>query len=113
MRGTSSSRTIESPQHRLRKWIFRTSRRPERLRSVSKVLIFEPDLNQSGARSGLGLVSRVTPVHTAMRSCTRDEVAFGDYDAMRLRQFASVHGGALVEKWQLFGAPSLFSAAAE
>jgi hypothetical protein len=30
-------------------------------------------------------------------------VAFGDYDAMRLRQFASVHGGALVEKWQLFG----------
>jgi hypothetical protein len=23
--------------------------------------------------SGLGLVSRVTPVHTAMRNCTRDE----------------------------------------
>jgi hypothetical protein len=41
-------------------------------------------------------------------------VAFGDYDARRLRQFASVHGGALVEKWQLFGgAPSLFSTAAE
>jgi len=39
--------------------------------------------------------------------------AFGDYDAMRLRQFASVHGGALVEKWQLFGATSLFSEAAE
>jgi hypothetical protein len=27
-------------------------------------------------------------------------------------QFASVHGGALVEKWQLFGAASLFSKAA-
>jgi hypothetical protein len=25
------------------------------------------------ARSALGLVSRVTPVHTAMRNCTRDE----------------------------------------
>src|ERR1700730_6849149 len=24
-------------------------------------------------RSGMGLVSRVTPVHTAMRNCTRDE----------------------------------------
>jgi hypothetical protein len=32
---------------------------------------------------------------------------------MRLRQFASEHGGALVEKWQLFGAASLFSEAAE
>jgi hypothetical protein len=40
-------------------------------------------------------------------------VAFGDYDAKRLWQFASVHGGALAEKWQLFGAASLFSAAAE
>jgi hypothetical protein len=40
-------------------------------------------------------------------------VAFGDYDATRLRQFASVHGGALVEKWQLFWAASLFSEAAE
>jgi hypothetical protein len=40
-------------------------------------------------------------------------VAFGDYDAMRLRQFASVHGGALVEGWQLFAAASLFSEAAE
>jgi hypothetical protein len=27
--------------------------------------------------------------------------------------FASVHGGALVEGWQLFGAASLFGAAAE
>ena len=38
-------------------------------------------------------------------------VAFGDYDAMRLRQFASVHRGALVEKWQLFGDASLLEAA--
>jgi hypothetical protein len=27
----------------------------------------------SGRKSGLGLVSRVTPVHTALRNCTRDE----------------------------------------
>ena len=40
-------------------------------------------------------------------------VAFGDYDAMRLRQFASAHGGAFVEGWKLFGAASLFSEAAE
>ncbi len=40
-------------------------------------------------------------------------VAFGDYDVMWLRQFASVDGGALVEKWQLFGASSLFSEAAQ
>jgi len=26
-----------------------------------------------GRRTGVGLVSRVTPVHTAMRNCTRDE----------------------------------------
>jgi len=26
-----------------------------------------------GATSAMGLVSRVTPVHTAMRNCTRDE----------------------------------------
>ena len=26
-----------------------------------------------GSMSALGLVSRVTPVHTAMRNCTRDE----------------------------------------
>jgi hypothetical protein len=39
-------------------------------------------------------------------------VAFGDYDAARLRQFACEHGGALVESWTLFGAASLFSEAA-
>src|SRR5271169_3148264 len=27
----------------------------------------------SGHESGVGLVSRVTPVHTALRNCTRDE----------------------------------------
>jgi len=40
-------------------------------------------------------------------------VAFGDCDAMRLRQFNSEHGGALVDGWKLFGAASLFSEAAE
>jgi hypothetical protein len=40
-------------------------------------------------------------------------VAFGDYDAMQLRRFASVHGGALVDGWKLFGAASLFSEATE
>jgi hypothetical protein len=38
-------------------------------------------------------------------------VAFGDYDAMRLRRFASEYGGALVERWQLFGSASLLEAA--
>jgi hypothetical protein len=32
---------------------------------------------------------------------------------MRLQQFAAAHGGALVEKWQLFEAASLFTAATE
>jgi len=35
----------------------------------------------SGRESGVGLVSRVTPVQTAMRNCTRDEgrpFGFGD-----------------------------------
>jgi hypothetical protein len=40
-------------------------------------------------------------------------LAFGDYDAMRLRRFAAEHGGALVESWELFGATPLFSEAAE
>ena len=40
-------------------------------------------------------------------------VAFGDYDAMRLRQFAAEHGGARVDGWNLFGTASLFSEAAE
>ena len=40
-------------------------------------------------------------------------VAFGDYDAMRLRQFATLHGGALVGAGSCSGWPSLFSTAAE
>jgi len=32
---------------------------------------------------------------------------------MRLRQFASEHGGAMADGWQPFGAASLFSEAAE
>jgi hypothetical protein len=39
-------------------------------------------------------------------------VAFGDYDAMRLRQRPSM-AGALVEGWKLFGVASLFNEAAE
>jgi hypothetical protein len=38
-------------------------------------------------------------------------VAFGDYDAMQLRGFAAEHGGALVDRWQLFGGASLLEAA--
>ena len=38
---------------------------------------------------------------------------FGDYDAVRLRQFAAQHGGALVDGGKLCGATSLFSDAAE
>jgi len=38
-------------------------------------------------------------------------VAFGDYDAVRLREFAAGYGGALVERWQLFGEASLLEAA--
>jgi DNA N-6-adenine-methyltransferase (Dam) len=40
-------------------------------------------------------------------------VAFGNYDAERIRQFAAEHGGALVNAWKLYGAASLFSEAAE
>jgi hypothetical protein len=36
-----------------------------------------------------------------------------DHEAMRLRQFAAQHGGAVVEGWKLFGAASFFSEAAE
>ncbi len=71
---------------------------PQRLTFV------KPDGSPCTTRSGERAKSGAPPVL----------VAFGDYDASRLWQFASVHGGALVEKWQLFGgAPSLFSAAAE
>jgi hypothetical protein len=40
-------------------------------------------------------------------------VAFGDYDAVRLRQFAAEHGGALVQGWKLYEVASLLGEAAE
>jgi hypothetical protein len=40
-------------------------------------------------------------------------VAFGDYDAVRLRRFAAERGGALVDSWKLFAAALLFSETAE
>jgi hypothetical protein len=71
---------------------------------MARRLIFvRPDGSPCTTRSGERANSGAPPVL----------VAFGDYDAGRLRRFASVHGGALVEKWQLFGAASLFSEAAE
>ena len=70
---------------------------PQRLTFV------KPDGTPCTTRSGERANSGAPPVL----------VAFGDYDAMRLRQFALMHGGALVEGWQLFGAASLFSEAAE
>jgi hypothetical protein len=44
---------------------------------VSAFVQVSPDspvmLERMEAESGVGLVSRVTPVHTAVRNCTRDE----------------------------------------
>src|SRR5258708_806960 len=71
---------------------------------MAKRLIFvKPDGTPCTTRSGEKANSGAPPVL----------VAFGDYDAVRLRQFASAHGGALVERWQWFGAASLFQEAAE
>ena len=71
---------------------------------MGRPLIFvKPDGTPSTTRFGEKANSGAPPVL----------VAFGDYDAMRLRQFASEHGGALVERWKLFGAASLFSEATE
>jgi len=63
----------------------------------------KPDGSPCTTRSGERANSGAPPVL----------VAFGDDDAMRLRRFAAEHDGALVEKWQLFGAASLFSETAE
>jgi hypothetical protein len=68
-----------------------------------RLIFVKPDGSPCTTRSGERANSGAPPVL----------VAFGDYDAGRLRQFASVDGGALVKKWQLFGAVSLFSEAAE
>jgi len=67
-----------------------------------RLIFVKPDGSPRTTRSGERANSGAPPVL----------VAFGDY-AGRLRQFASVNAGALVEKWQLFGAASLFSGAAE
>ena len=71
---------------------------------MAKRLIFvRPDGSECTTRSGDKANSGAPPVL----------VAFGEDDARRLRQFASEHGGALVDGWKLFGAASLFSEAAE
>jgi DNA N-6-adenine-methyltransferase (Dam) len=61
---------------------------------MAKRLIFvKPDGTPCTAKSGEVANSGAPPVL----------VAFGDYDASRLRSFAAAeHGGALVERWQLF-----------
>jgi hypothetical protein len=71
---------------------------------MAKRLIFvKPDGSECTTRSGEKANSGAPPVH----------VAFGDYDAMRLRQFASEHGGVPVEAGSCSGPASLFSEAAE
>jgi DNA N-6-adenine-methyltransferase (Dam) len=71
---------------------------------MAKRLIFvKPDGTPCTTRSGERANSGAPPVL----------VAFGEYDAVRLRQFASAHGGALVQGWELFGGASLFQEAAE
>jgi hypothetical protein len=69
---------------------------------MAKRLTFvKPDGSPSTTKSGEVANSGAPPVL----------VAFGDYDAMRLRGFAAEHSGALVERWQLFGGASLLEAA--
>jgi hypothetical protein len=61
---------------------------PQRLTFV------RPDGTPCTTRSGERANSGAPPV----------PVAFGNQDAIRLRTFAAEHGGALVERWQLFDA---------
>jgi hypothetical protein len=70
---------------------------------AKRITFVTPDGSECTTRSGEKANSGAPPVL----------VAFGDYDAMRLRQFAAQRGGALVDGWKLFGAASLFSEAAE
>jgi hypothetical protein len=70
---------------------------------AKRITFVKPDGSECTTRSGERVNSGAPPVL----------VAFGDYDAMRLRQFAAEHGGALVDGWKLFGAGSLSSEAAE
>ena len=67
-----------------------------------RLTFMRPDGTPCTTRSGEKANSGAPPVL----------VAFGDYDAMRLRKFSAEHGGALVERWQLFGGASLLEAAA-
>jgi len=70
---------------------------------AKRITFVKPDGSESTTRSGEKANSGAPPVL----------VAFGDYDAARLRQFAAEHGGALVDGWKLYGATSLFSEATE
>jgi len=67
----------------------------------------------SGPAFGVNRTLLFTRSHPSAGNAPPVLVAFGDYDAMRLWQFAAECGGALVEGWKLFGAASLFSEAAE
>jgi hypothetical protein len=69
---------------------------------AKRITFVKPDGSECTTRAGERANSGAPPVL----------VAFGDYDAMRLRQFAGEHGGALVDGWKLYGAASLFSEAA-
>jgi hypothetical protein len=71
--------------------------------SAARLTFVKPDGTPCTTRSG----------ERANRGAPPVLVAFGDYDAMRLREFAREYRGALVESWKLFGAGSLFSEAAE
>jgi len=77
--------------------VIHIRRGPRPLGSASAGRTQPPDGTPCTTRSGERANSGAPPVL----------VAFGDYDAVRLRQFASEHGGALVERWQLFGEASL------
>jgi DNA N-6-adenine-methyltransferase (Dam) len=70
---------------------------------AKRITFVKPDGSECTIRSGEKANSGAPPVR----------VAFGDCGAMRLRQFAAEHGGALVDGWKLFGASSLFSEVAE
>jgi hypothetical protein len=70
-------------------------------RIAPRSIYVKPDGTACTTRSGERANSGAPPVL----------VAFGDYDAVRLGQFAAEHGGALVERWQLFGEASLLEAA--
>jgi hypothetical protein len=63
---------------------------------AKRLTFIKPDGSPCTTRSGERANSGAPPVLAA----------FGGDDGMRLRQFASEHGGALVEGWKLFEGPS-------